>query len=184
MNGLISLHAAIFQRLENNAGWLLPTLARLVFVAVLFLYFWKSAMTKIGDGVFGILSPSFGAYYQIFPRAMDAAGGDISQLGTFHWLVIVAGTFAEILLPILIVLGLFTRLAALGTIGFVFVQSLTDIYGHKADADTIGSWFDRFSDSLIVDQRSFWVLLLVILVVKGAGPLSLDRMLGGQAVSG
>jgi putative oxidoreductase len=57
------------------------------------------------------------------------------------------------------------------------VQSLTDIYGHMAGEKTIGGWFDAASDALILDQRAFWVLLLVVLVIKGAGPLSLDRLI-------
>jgi len=184
MNTLISLYNTIFSRIETAAAWLLPTLARLVFAGVLFLYFWNAATTKIGDGIFGIFSPSLGAYAQIFPRAMEAVSYDVDLLGTYHWLVVVSGTLAEFILPVLIVLGLFTRLAALGTIGFVIIQSITDIVGHGADAKTIGAWFDRFSDALIMDQRAFWVLLLVILVVKGAGPLSMDRILKSQAASG
>ena len=61
-------------------------------------------------------------------------------------------------------------------IGFVVVQSLTDIVGHGADAATIGAWFDRASGALILDQRAFWVLVLLVRVFKGAGPLSLDRL--------
>ena len=60
-------------------------------------------------------------------------------------------------------------------IGFVLVQSLTDIFGHGAAA---GAWFDRASDAVILDQRAFWVFLLAVLVLKGAGPLSADRLLG------
>ena len=80
-------------------------------------------------------------------------------------------------MPLLIVLGLLTRLAALGMIGFVLLQSLTDIVGHGADAATVGAWFDRASDALILDQRAFWLLALLVLVLNGAGPLSLDRLL-------
>ena len=177
MNALINLHNTVFSKLEAQASWLLPTLARLVFAGVLLLYFWKAAVTKLGDGIFGLFSPSVGGYAQIFPRALDATGFDPSQLSFFHWLIVVGGTAAEFVLPLLVIAGLFTRLAALGTIGFIIIQSVTDIVGHNADAKTIGAWFDRFSDSLIIDQRSFWVLLLVILVVKGAGPISLDRLL-------
>jgi putative oxidoreductase len=151
---------------------LLPILARAAFAAVLLGYFWASALTKL-DGVF---TPSPGAYAQIFPRAMEAAGFDVSQMGLWRKLVVLGGSWAELLLPTLIVLGLVTRLAALGMIGFVAVQSLTDIIGHKASAATIGIWFDRNSDALILDQRLLWVLLLLILVLKGAGPLSLDRL--------
>ena len=92
--------------------------------------------------------------------------------------IVLLGTWAEFILPALIVIGLFTRIAALGMIGFVTVQSLTDIHGHHADATTIGAWFDRASDSLIMDQRAFWMLLLITLVLRGAGPLSIDRLIG------
>ena len=77
----------------------------------------------------------------------------------------------------LIIIGLFTRLAAVGMIGFVVVQSLTDLFGHGgiAHEGTLGAWFDRMSDALILDQRAFWVLCLLILVFKGAGTISVDR---------
>ena len=175
-----ALHA-LADRLNASAATLLPTLARLVFAGVLLMYFWGSAGTKVGDGLLGVFQPSLGAYAQIFPRAMEAAGYDVSQMGTFEWAVVTAGTIAEYVLPLLIIVGLLTRLAALGMIGFVIVQSLTDIIGHHADAATIGAWFDRTSDALILDQRAFWVLALLILVLKGAGPLSLDRMLFRRA---
>ncbi len=178
MNALISLHNAVFNRIANSADWVLPTLARLIFAAVLFLYYWNSALTKVGEGIMGIFKPSDGAYIQIFPKAVEAAGYDTSQLGVFHWLVALAGTWAEFILPVLIVLGLLTRLASLGMIGFIFVQSIVDITGHGLGATDIGAWFDRHASALIVDQRAFWVFLLLVLVVRGAGPLSLDRLLG------
>ena len=159
---------------------LLPLLARLVFAGTLAGYFWASATTKLGDGLLGLLRPSTGAYAQIFPRQFEAVGYDAAQLGVTHWAVVTAGMWAEFLLPALIVLGLLTRLAALGMIGFVTVQSLTDLYGHGAIAHegTLGAWFDRAPDSLILDQRAFWLFVLAVLVVKGAGALSLDQVLG------
>lgn len=162
--------------LDRLSGPVLSTLARIVFAAVLLRYYWASGLTKLGDGITGILSPSVGGYAQIFPRAMEGVGFNIAEMGWFHWGVVVAGTMAEFILPLLIVVGLLTRLAALGMIGFVVVQSLTDIVGHGADAATIGAWFDRASGALILDQRAFWVLALLVLVFKGAGPLSLDRL--------
>ncbi|MBV2358336.1 DoxX family protein [Thalassococcus sp. CAU 1522] len=179
MNALRSLHDMIFGALERYGAGLLPLLARFVFAATLLVYFWNSGLTKLGEGVLGILRPSFGAYAQIFPRQMEAASYDISQFGVFHWAVVTAGTWAEFILPLLIVVGLLTRLAALGMIGFVVVQSLTDLYGHRAieHPETVGAWFDRVPDSVILDQRAFWMLLLVTLVLKGAGALSIDRLL-------
>jgi putative oxidoreductase len=165
--------------LDRSGDWLLPSLARVVFAAVLASYFWASALTKF-DGPFTLSS---GAFAQIFPKAFEAAGYDASQMGLFASLIAYAGGVAEILLPLLILIGLFTRAASLGMIGFIIVQSLTDVFGHMAGPETIGAWFDRGSDSLILDQRALWLLLLVVLVVKGAGPLSLDRLLR-QRLSG
>jgi putative oxidoreductase len=178
---MTALHDRITATLDRAAPSLLPTLARLIFAAVLVLYFWNSARTKLGDGLLGFVQPSDGAYGQIFPRAFDAVGFDSGQLGLFHWAVATAGLWAEFLLPLLIVIGLFTRLAALGMIGFVLVQSLTDVFGHGIAGDDLGRWFDAASGSAIADQRTMWILLLVVLVCHGGGRLSLDRLLGRQA---
>jgi putative oxidoreductase len=178
MTRLLTPYHTLTEHLER-ADWLLPTLARLIFAAVLAGYFWASGMTKLGDGLLGVFSPSTGAYAQIFPKAFEAVSYDASQLGIFHWAVVVAGTLAEFILPALIIVGLLTRLAAVGMIGFVIVQSLTDLYGHGGieHAATLGAWFDRLPDGVILDQRAFWRLALVTLVLKGAGPVSLDALL-------
>ncbi|MCB2135819.1 MAG: DoxX family membrane protein [Rhodobacteraceae bacterium] len=174
---MLALYDRLAGGLTRIAPAALPTLARLAFAAVLLVYFWNSARTKIGDGILGLVRPSDGAYIQIFPKAVEAAGYDTSQLGLFHWAVAFAGTWAELLLPLLILLGLFTRLAALGMIGFILVQSATDILGHGVAGDDLGRWFDAASGALILDQRTLWVVLLSALVLMGAGPLSLDRFL-------
>ncbi len=172
---------ALYDRLAAGLGRLapaaLPTLARLVFAGVLLVYFWNSARTKVGDGITGLFRPSDGAYIQIFPKAVEAVGYDFAQLGFFHWAVVTVGTWAEIILPLLVLVGLFTRLASLGMIGFVLVQSATDIIGHGVGGDDLGRWFDSASGALILDQRALWVFLLASLVLMGAGPLSLDRLL-------
>lgn len=152
--------------------------ARLVFAAVLLPYYWASGLTKLGDGLLGVFRPSIGAYAQIFPRAMESAGYDTGQLTILHTLVVLVGTWAELILPLLILLGLATRLAALGMIGFVLVQSATDIFGHglRNEPGGVGAWFDRVPDSLIMDQRTLWVFVLLVLVIRGAGLVSLDRV--------
>ncbi|MFW8593459.1 DoxX family protein [Cribrihabitans neustonicus] len=178
MHALVSFHQAIFTPVERAGDRLLPLAARFVFAATLLVYFWNSGLTKLGGGLSGLFTPSIGAYSQIFPKQLEAAGYDVSQFGAFHTLVVLAGTYAEFLLPLLIVIGLFTRLAALGMIGFIVVQSLTDIFGHGAtDTKTLGALFDRFPDGVILDQRLFWVFLLTYLVVRGAGALSLDALI-------
>lgn len=166
MTRLMSIGAT----LDRLGGWLLPTLARLIFAGVLFGYFWSSALTKL-DGPF---SPTMGAYAQIFPKVFEAAGYDVGQMGLWHRAVVLAGAWAEFILPALIVVGLATRIAALAMAGFVMVQSLTDVVGHGA---AWGAWFDRASDALILDQRALWMLLFLVLIVKGAGPFSADHLL-------
>ncbi len=172
------LHDRAFNALEDlTENWLLGFAARLVFASTLLIYFWNSGLTKLGEGFFGFLSPSDGAYIQILPKAFEEAGYDSSGFGLIPNLIVLFGTWAEFILPLLIVIGLFTRLAALGFIGFIAVMSYVDIYGHGADATTIGAFFDKDSSALIADQRLFWVFLMLVLVIKGAGKLSLDRLL-------
>jgi putative oxidoreductase len=184
MSGLLTqvadAHGRAFGLVQAKLdGWFLGLLARLVFAGVLLVYYFSSARTKIGEGVFGFLSIGDNAYFQILPKVVEAHGFDASQVPVFPYGVIVAaGTYAELLLPVLIVLGLFTRLAALGMIGFVFVQSYVDIFAHGVDAKTIGGWFDRMPDAAILDQRALWVFLLLTLVLRGPGMVSLDHVLG------
>jgi putative oxidoreductase len=175
MTVLLSVYDRAAGAAASLGDWLLPTAARLVFAAVLLGYFWSSAGTKL-DGLF---TPSLGAYAQIFPRSFEAAGYDIGKMGWWQTVVVLAGAWAEFVLPALVVLGLFTRFAALGMAGFVTVQSLTDIFGHGAGSDTVGGWFDSVADALILDQRAFWMLLFLVLILKGGGPFSADRFLVG-----
>jgi putative oxidoreductase len=171
---IISLYVAVSGLADRALGPLLPVLARLVFAGVLAVYFWNSALTKLGPGPFGFLSPSSGAFAQIYPRAMEAVSYDQSKLGLIPHLVVLLGTWAELILPLLIVIGLLTRLAALGMIGFIAVQTATDVVGLGA---AFGAWFDRASDAPIADQRALWLFLLLVLVAKGGGALSVDRLL-------
>jgi putative oxidoreductase len=178
---------ALYARLEllgdslARAGALaLPTLARAVFAAVLLVYFWTSALTKLGDGVLGFLRPSAGAYFQVFPRAAEAAGYDVGQLGLYHWAVVTAGMWAEFTLPFLIVIGLLTRPAALGMAVFVIVQSVTDVVGHGVAGDDLGRWFDSASGALVLDQRALWVMLLAVPAFLGGGALSVDRWIAAR----
>lgn len=173
------IYCSFFGTIERLAGaWLLGLAARLVFLAVLFFYFNNSWTTKVAGGFPGLFVVSDNAFYQIAPWAVEAAGGEVSQIGLFNRLVVYAGTYSELILPVLIVIGLFSRAAALGMVAFVAVQSLVDIKFHQVGAETSGALFDRFSDSLIADQRTLWVFLLLVIVVKGAGGISLDGLLG------
>ncbi|GHG79576.1 DoxX family protein [Pseudodonghicola xiamenensis] len=163
-------------RLETPPPGRAPALiglsGRLVFSSLLLGYFWASARTKIDMG--GL---SLNAYAQIFPRQFEQAGYDVSALGPVAHLIVAAGTLAEFMLPLFILLGLFTRLSSIGMIGFVVVMTLTDIYGHGIGPETLGALFDRHPDGVVFDQRLVWVWLLAVLVTTGGGYASLDRIL-------
>jgi putative oxidoreductase len=176
LHSLVALHNWVADAVAPAADrWLLGLLARFTFAAVLLGYFLNSALTKFDGGPFSI-APA--AYFQIVPPVVEAAGYDASQVAFIPWgLLVYAGSYGEVILPILVVLGLFTRLASLGMIVFVLVQSFVDIAFHMADAATIGTWFDNLSSAAIVDQRTLWVFLLLYLVLKGPGLLSVDHVL-------
>ncbi len=169
MTALISFHNSVLGRLDRSSEMLTPTLARLVFAAVLLVYYWNSAMLKIDGSIF---TPSAGAFGQIFPKAAEAVLYDVTQMNIFQRIVIFLGTVAEFVLPALIVVGLLTRLSALAMIAFIWVQTLVDVTGHGV---ALGGLFDNAVT--LMDQRTMWTFLLLVLVINGAGPLSADRVL-------
>lgn len=160
-------------------GWFLGLAARLTFASVLLVYFWNSALTKIGSGVAGIFSPTIGAYAQILPPVAEQYSYNIDKIPFFPYgLIVCLGTYAEFFLPAFIVAGVLTRLSALGMFVFIMVMTYVDINYHGADVKTIGAFFDRLPDSAIADQRLLWVFLLFVLISKGPGLISVDAVLG------
>ena len=174
-----SLHDRAFGWIERQLEpWFLGLSARLIFSSVLMVYFLNSALTKLGDGPLGLFSPSIGAYAQIVPPIAEAAGYDVNQIAFMPWgLIVLAGTLAEFILPILIFIGLATRLAALAFIGFIAVMTFVDIHFHAVGAETIGQLFDSVHNSAILDQRLLWLMPLLLLITKGPGILSVDYLL-------
>jgi putative oxidoreductase len=182
MSALVSLYNTIFWGLQRLLeDWFLGLAARLIFASVLLFYFLNSALTKVGSGIPGSFIPSTGAYAQILPQLTESVGYDVSQIDFFPYgLIVWAGTYAEFILPILIVAGLFTRAAALGMIAFIGVMTYVDITAHQVDAQTIGSFFDRLPNAPIADQRLMWAFPLLYLVLRGPGVISLDWIFGGR----
>jgi putative oxidoreductase len=178
MDRLASLHSALFAPVARLGDQAIPLLLRIVFAATLLRYYWASAGTKVWDrkgeeGLLDFFTLEPGVYAQMFPKAFEVAGYNPAELGSLYGLIAYAGTMAEWLLPLLVVAGLFTRLAALGMIGFVTVQTLVDVTGHGA---VPGMLFDpRYG---LVDERVLWGLLLGLIVIRGAGALSIDRLIG------
>ncbi len=176
INVITGLHDKVFDLVNRIAGdWFLGLSARLIFSSATMLWFLNSAMTKLDGGLFSI---SVGAYAQILPPIAEAASYDPSQIAFFPWKIIVfLGTYTEFILPVLILIGLFTRAASVAMIGFIVVLSFVDIQFHGLEPKSVGALFDRFPDAIIADQRLFWLFPLAYLAVKGGGAISLDTLL-------
>ncbi|MBO6804631.1 MAG: DoxX family membrane protein, partial [Thalassospira sp.] len=127
MHNIIGGYARLETKMDALGGRdIIGIASRGLFVLLLLPYYVNSAMTKI-DGV-GL---SAGAFAQILPPIAEQYLYDTSAIPFFPWhLIVWAGTLGEFVLPILIVVGLFTRLAALGMIGFVVVQTVVDVVFH------------------------------------------------------
>ena len=177
---IVHLHNSVFSGVEGLlAGWFNGFAARFAFASLLLFYYLNSGWNKLGEGLFGFLNPSSGAYASILPPVFESYGYDVEAIPFFPWdIVVLLGTWTEILLPILIVIGLFSRIAALGMMFFVIVQSYVDIAFHGLEGKFVGSMFDRLPDAIIFDQRMLWIFVLLMIVVNGPGKLSLDYLLG------
>ena len=176
----VRLYTMVFGALERlTNGWFIGLAARFIFAAILLQFFLNSAMTKIGGNIMNIFTPTAGAYAQMLPKMMEQVSYDTSQIAFFPYgLIVLLGTWGEFILPVLVVIGLFTRAASLGMIIFVIVMTYVDITGHHVEAATIGALFDGNPGSIIADQRLMWVFVLLVPVLKGPGLISLDALLG------
>ncbi len=177
-SGLLGL----YDRVVNGAtsalsGWLTGLAARLAFASVFALYYLNSAWSGMNGSILGLFGVGDGSYAAALPGRMEEVVYDVTQLGFMDHLFVHAGVWAEFFLPILIIVGLFTRIAAVGMIVVVIVQSWVDVYGHGLEAKFIGAPFDRLPDAIIFDQRVLWIFVLGMLALHGAGKLSVDYFL-------
>ena len=179
VGSLVRLHHRVFSAVEQAlAGWFNGFAARFAFASLLLFYYLNSAWNKLGDGLLGFLHPSVGAYASIIPPVFDSYGNTVENVPFFPWdLIVIVGTLGELVLPILVVVGLFSRIAAIGMIVFVIVQSFVDVMYFQVTGKYLGAMFDRLPDAIIFDQRLLWIFVLLMIVVNGPGKLSLDYLL-------
>ena len=174
INALRQIHDGFFGLLGRlTEGWFFGLFARFVFASTLYVYFLNSAKTKIGDGLFGFLEITDGAYIQIAGPAFEAAGYEQSAMPLPAHIMVFMGTYGEFILPVLVVLGLFSRIGAVGMIIFIFVQTYVDATVHSVD---LGTLFNG-QPGEILDQRLFWMVPLLYVALKGPGAISLDHVL-------
>ncbi|MEL6978725.1 MAG: hypothetical protein AAGM38_08625 [Pseudomonadota bacterium] len=190
-------HNIAFSALQTaSENWLLGLAARLIFASVLLFFFWNSAFLKViapdfspeaiqaqqmgrlvPTGPLDYLTVEPSAYSVIAPQAVEAVGGDLSKLDLVTTLIVHAGAYGEFILPGLIVLGLFTRIASVGMIIFIGVMTWVDAQRSPEEWNTL-LLFDNNADALLMDQRLLWLFLLLYLAIRGAGAISLDYLFG------
>ncbi|AHZ68733.1 DoxX family protein [Pseudomonas mandelii JR-1] len=143
-NSLRGLWNRVATRLGNLiSDSFLVLVARIAIAAIFFM----SGRTKVSDVL--TITPST---YELF--LTEYALPVISPELAAH-----LSTYSEHLFPLLLVLGLFTRLSALALLGMTFV---IEVFVYP------DAWPTHLS----------WAGLLLIIIARGAGALSLDRRLG------
>ena len=147
------MFTAFRQPYDRAASWLsgiLPESIMLLFVRIVLAgVFWRSGRSKLDEGSWFTISETsyelFRTEYAGVPLPPDLAA--------------VAATGAEHLFPILLVLGLFTRLSAMALLVMTMVIQIF-VYPE--------AWWP---------VHTLWVALALVLVVRGGGLLSLDTPL-------
>lgn len=133
----------------------LPESLLLLFVRVVLAgIFWRSGRTKVDEGSWISVSDSARTLFGEDPfNKVPLLPPDMAAYLT---------TYAEHILPALLVLGLFTRLSALALLGMTLVIQ-----------------FFVFPDAWW-PVHSLWVALELVLIVRGGGGLSTDALLAGR----
>jgi putative oxidoreductase len=148
--------------LRRVTGWLASVLGRLadpfafatrVYVSWQFL---KSGLLKIGswESTLGLFRDEY--HVPLLPPTLAA----------------IAGTFGELFFPVLLVLGLFGRLGALGL--FAVNAMAVVSYAHVL-------YTEGFEAA--IGQHYLWGFMLAMLAIYGPGGWSLDRLLAGRTRS-
>lgn len=115
--------------------------------------FWASGRTKVEEGSFLTLSDSARFLFET-----EYSGVPLLP----PWLAAHLALYAETFLPILLVLGLATRLSALGLMGMTLVIQIF-VYPE--------AWWN---------PHALWLSMAALLVVRGGGLFSLDAAIAAR----
>lgn len=111
--------------------------------------FWRSGRTKVDEGSWLSVSDTAKFLFEEEYKGVPVP----SELAAY------LATYAEHLFPIMLVIGLFTRLSALALLGMTMIIQIF-VYPE--------AWWS---------VHMIWVALALVLIVRGGGSLSLDRLL-------
>ena len=145
MNGVLAFYDRGVALVSGRAG---ESIALLLLRVALAGIFWRSGRTKVVEG----------SFLQIDPIQYDLFTSEFSGLPIDPALAVPLATYAEHLFPILLLLGLATRLSA----GALLVMTLVIQFFVFPDA-----WWP---------VHSLWVAMAAILIVRGGGLFALDAV--------
>ena len=155
---LIGVAIGLFERIPNT---LIAFIARFSIAAV----FWNSGQTKVQGFVVNLVSGEFKLGWPSLSDSALALFQDEYKLPLLApALAAPMAAFAEHLLPVLLLLGLGTRFAALGLLGMTAVIQLF-VYP--------GAW----------PTHGTWAAVLLWLIARGPGVLSIDHWLARRAAT-
>jgi putative oxidoreductase len=145
-NGLAGLAARLLT-LEDALGRLLAPLALLVLRLPVALVFWRSGRTKVeGWNIFSVRPAQYFLFEHEFGMPFPVLTAHLTAI-------------AEHVLPLLLVIGLATRLSAFGMLVMTMV---IQIFVFPT------AW---------VSAHMFWAVILFAVVALGPGPISLDHLI-------
>jgi putative oxidoreductase len=149
---------ALTKPYDRAIAWLsstLPESIMLLFVRIALAgIFWRSGRAKVEEGSW--LTVGENTLYQFADDPFNKLPLLPAEFAAY------LTTYAEHLLPILLVFGLFTRLSALALLGMTLVIQLF-IFPE--------AWWQ---------VHALWVALALVLIVRGGGDLSVDALLAGR----
>jgi putative oxidoreductase len=116
--------------------------------------FWRSARTKVEEGSFLTIKDT--TFFQFSDAPFNQVPILNGELGAY------VTTYMEHFLPILLLFGIATRFGALGILGMTLVIQIF-----------------VFPEMIIWWQTHIiWVAMALVLIVRGGGIFSLDRLIG------
>lgn len=153
---MLTLLARINTLFSSIPHWLIATLARFSIAAI----FWKSGQTKVQNFAIDLIEGRFELGIPHFSNSVIDLFRDEYKLPLLPpEIAAFLAASAEHILAALILLGLATRFSALGLLGMTLV---IEIFVYPDAYPTHG----------------VWAVTLLYLIKFGAGPLSLDALLG------
>lgn len=143
------------KKLTERLSGAVPEGIALLFIRVALAgIFWRSARTKVEEG--SLLTIRDTTFYQFSDAPFNQVPLINGDLGAY------VTTYTEHLLPALLLLGLATRLGALGALGMTLVIQAF-VFPEAA------VWWQT---------HILWAAMALVLIVRGGGLFSLDRLIG------